>query len=327
MLSGAMAEVRAKAVINATGAWTDQLRNQVGGGKDIRPLRGSHLIFPFWRLPVAQAIGLMHPADRRAVFILPWEGVTVVGSTDLDHNEDLTSEPHTTIEEVDYLLEIVQYQFPALRIDRGDILATYAGVRPVIGRGIFNPSKEKRDHSIGVENGLISVSGGKLTTFRLIALDTLRRITQYIPSLVVKDTGEPVFHKSLWQVVPFPDLDPALRRRIAGRYGREAGKVLNCGKQGELERVPGTDILWAELRWAARTEAVIHLDDLLLRRTQLGILLNEGGQAFFDHIRDICQEELGWDTDRWDQEAQDYKNLWHRCYHLPEPAEKPFIKY
>jgi glycerol-3-phosphate dehydrogenase len=326
-LSGVTAEVRAKAVINATGAWTDQLRNQVGGGKDIRPLRGSHLIFPFWRLPVAQAIGLMHPADRRAVFILPWEGVTVVESTDLDHDEGLTSEPHTTLEEVNYLLEIVRYQFPALHIGRGDILATYAGVRPVIGTGILNPSKEKRDHSIWVENGLISVSGGKLTTFRLIALDTLRRITQHIPSLVVKDTGEPVFREYPWQIVPVPDLDPTLRRRIAGRYGREAGEVVNCGKDGELERVPGTDILWAELRWAARTEAVIHLDDLLLRRTQLGILLKQGGLAFFDRIRDICQEELGWDTDRWEQEAQDYKNLWHRCYHIPGPAEKPFTKY
>lgn len=321
-LSGATAEVRAKVVINATGAWADQLRKQAGGGQDIRPLRGSHLIFPFWRIPVAQAIGLMHPTDRRAVFILPWEGVTVVGSTDLDHDEDLTSEPHTTPQEVEYLLDVVRYQFPALRIDCGDILATYSGLRPVIGTGILNPSKEKRDHSIWVENGLISVSGGKLTTFRLIALDALRRVAQYIPSLVVKDTGEPVFRESHWQRPSMPVLDTTLQRRLAGRYGEEAEEVVNCGKDGELIRVPGTDFLWAEIRWAARTEAVVHLDDLLLRRTQLGILLNEGGLAFFDRIREICQEELGWDKNRWQQEKQAYKNLWQRCYRVPEPPEK-----
>lgn len=316
-LSGAIAEVHAKAVINATGAWADQLREQVGGGRDIRPLRGSHLVFPFWRIPVAQAIGLLHPADRRAVFILPWEGVTIVGSTDLDHEEELTSEPHTTPEEVDYLLEILRYQFSRLRIEPQDILATYAGVRPVIGTGILHPSKEKRNHSIWVEQGLISVSGGKLTTFRLIALDVLKHVTQFIPSLVVRNKGEPVFREFSWRGIPGTNLDQALKRRLAGRYGDVAGEVVNCGTDGELEHVPGTNILWAELRWAARTESVVHLDDLLLRRTQLGILLNQGGLALLDRIKEICREELGWDDDRWQQEEQAYMELWRRCYRVP----------
>ncbi len=316
-VSGETAEVHAKAVINATGAWADQLREQVGGGRDIRPLRGSHLVFPFWRIPVAQAIGLLHPEDRRAVFILPWEGVTVVGSTDLDHEGELTSEPHTTPEEVDYLLEIVRYQLPRLRIEPQDILSTYAGVRPVIGTGILNPSKEKRNHSIWIEKGLISVSGGKLTTFRSIALDVLRHVTQFIPSLAVRDKGEPVFREFPWRGIPGTNLDQDLKRRLAGRYGDEAGEVVDCGTDGELEPVPGTNILWAELRWAARTESVVHLDDLLLRRTQLGVLLTQGGMAFLDRIKEICREELGWDDDRWRQEEQAYMELWRRCYRVP----------
>lgn len=316
-LSGATAEVHAKAVINATGAWADQLREQVGGGKDIRPLRGSHLVFPFWRIPVAQAIGLLHPTDRRAVFILPWEGVTIVGSTDLDHDKELTSEPHATSEEVDYLLEIVRCQFSSLRIEPEDILATYAGVRPVIGTGILDPSREKRNHSIWVENGLISVSGGKLTTFRLIALDVLRHVTKFIPSLTVRDRAEPVFRSFSWREIPDTNLDQTLKIRLAGRYGEDAGEVVSCGKDGELERVAGTNILWAELRWAARTESVVHLDDLLLRRTQLGIVIKEGGLAFLDRIKGICCEELGWDDDRWRQEEQAYMELWRRCYRVP----------
>lgn len=265
---------------------------------------------------------MLHPADSRPVILMPWEGATLIGTTDLDHEEDLDTEASITSQEVEYLLQAVQYRFPALGINREDILATYAGVRPVIGTGALNPSSEKRDHSIWVEHGLISVSGGKLTTFHLIALDVLSRVARSIPSMTVRDTGEPVFSKIDWQG-PFPRrLDPALRRRLDGRYGREAKNVVRCGEDDELTRVPETDTIWAELRWAARNEAVVHLDDLLLRRTQIGVLLPEGGLRFFDRIQEICKEELKWDADRWSQEAQAYQILWKRCHGVPTAAEK-----
>jgi glycerol-3-phosphate dehydrogenase len=270
---------------------------------------------------VAQAITLIHPADRRPVFVLPWEGATIVGNTDLDHAEDLSSEASITPQEVDYLLEVVRYQFPALGLGRGDIVSTYAGVRPVVGTGALNPSKEKRDHSIWVERGLISVSGGKLTTFRLIALDVLRRAARFIPSLTVKDSDEPLFHRANGQGLHLRRLDHALRRRLAGRYGPEAEEVVSCAKDGELIRIPGTDTIWAELRWAARTESVVHLEDLLLRRTRLGILLQDGGKGFLDRIQAICHEELGWDNERWRREVDAYKDLWHRCYSVPGGTE------
>jgi glycerol-3-phosphate dehydrogenase len=315
--SGATNEVRAKVVINATGAWTDQLRNQVGGEGHIRPLRGSHLIFPFWRIPVAQAIALRHPVDKRYVFLLPWQGVTVVGNTDLDHEEDLNIEASITPQEMDYLLEAVRYKLPGLGIEADHVLSTYAGVRPVIGTGIADPSKEKRDHGIWVENGLISVSGGKLTNFRLMALDVLQKVTQFLPSLVVEDRGEPVFGESGAGEIGATDFDNTLRRRLGGRYGAEMGEMLGCAKEGELERLPGIDVIWSELRWAARTEQVVHLEDLLLRRTRLGLLLQEGGVAHLDRIRLICQEELGWGDMHWHDEAEGYKRLWKKCYSLP----------
>jgi glycerol-3-phosphate dehydrogenase len=318
VVTGQTAEVRARAVVNATGAWADRLRTQVDGGKHIRPLRGSHLIFPFWRLPMPQAVTMLHPADRRPVILMPWEGATLLGTTDLDHKEDLDTEATITSQEVEYLLQAVNYQFPSLGINRDDIMATYAGVRPVIGTGALNPSSEKRDHSIWVEHGLISVSGGKLTTFRLIALDVLSRVARSIPSMTVRDTGEPVFSKIDLHGPFLRRLNPALRTRLVGRYGREAKNVLRCGQDDELTRVPGTDTIWAELRWAARNEAVVHLDDLLLRRTQIGVLLPKGGLRFFDRIQEICREELKWDADRWSQEAQAYQILWRRCHSLPE---------
>jgi glycerol-3-phosphate dehydrogenase len=256
------------------------------------------------------------------VFVLPWEGATIVGNTDLDHKEDLDIEASITAQELDYLLTAVHHQFPSLRIDRADILSTYSAVRPVIGTGMLNPSKEKRDHSIWVERGLISVSGGKLTTFRLIARDVLERVAHLITALTLKEREEPFFNSTPGPAPHLEQLDQALKRRLRGRYGTEAEEVAVCAKEGELVRVPGTDVIWAELRWAARTEAVVHLEDLLLRRTQLGILLPEGGMGFLDLIRSICREELGWNDERWRQELYSYRSLWRRCHGIPGETDK-----
>ena len=134
-LDGAAAAVRARLVISATGAWADKLRGQVGAPPKLRPLRGSHLLLPAWRLPLAQAVSLMHPQDGRPVFAYPWEGVTLVGTTDVDHGASLDLEPAITRGELDYLLAALQWQFPQLALEQKDVLATFAGVRPVIDSG------------------------------------------------------------------------------------------------------------------------------------------------------------------------------------------------
>ncbi|MBN1966529.1 MAG: glycerol-3-phosphate dehydrogenase/oxidase, partial [Anaerolineae bacterium] len=134
------AEVRAGVVINATGAWADRLRAQVGAEAVIRPLRGSHLIFSRWRLPLAQAVSFLHPVDRRPVFAFPWEGVSLVGTTDMDHDAPLDDEPRISPEEVAYLMAAVEFQFPSRGLTLDDVVTTFAGVRPVIGSGKDDPS-------------------------------------------------------------------------------------------------------------------------------------------------------------------------------------------
>jgi glycerol-3-phosphate dehydrogenase len=112
-------------------------------------------------------------------------------------------------------------------------------------------------------------------------------------------------------------LDKPTRRRLLGRYGAQAPLLVLAAQPGELEPIPGTLTLWAELRWAARTEQVCHLDDLLLRRTRLGLLMPQGGAAIFPALQGICQQELGWTAERWQREQARYQELWHRCYSLP----------
>jgi glycerol-3-phosphate dehydrogenase len=182
--TGETVEARARAVVNATGAWADKLRGEVGAPPRIRPLRGAHLIVPYYRLPVYQAIAFPHPDDRRPVFVFPWEGVTLVGTTDLDHQADLDEEAAPSPEEITYLLRSVQAHFPELALTEADIMATFAGVRPVISSGQNKaPSKESRDHVLWNEDGLITVTGGKLTTFRHIALATLAALRSRLPNL------------------------------------------------------------------------------------------------------------------------------------------------
>ncbi|MCP4426002.1 MAG: glycerol-3-phosphate dehydrogenase/oxidase, partial [Chloroflexi bacterium] len=313
--TGETAVVRTRVVINATGAWADRLRGQVGGEAKIRPLRGSHLIFPSWRLPVAQAVSFLHPLNQRPVFIFPWEGVTLIGTTDEDHTQPLDDEPGISPGEVAYLMTAVASQFPSLNIGLDDIIASFAGVRPVIGSGKEDPSQESRDHVVWEEDGLLTVTGGKLTTFRLIALDTLQAIRHHFPDLPQPDEELPVLNP-VDAALP-EQVDEPTRRRLLGRYGADAPALVAAAQSDELTPIPGAPYLWAELRWAARAEGVVHLDDLLLRRVRLGLLLREGGAAHWERIRAICQPELEWDDARWQAEETAYMTLWRQSYSLP----------
>ncbi|MDH1261572.1 glycerol-3-phosphate dehydrogenase/oxidase [Pseudomonas sp. GD03944] len=313
--SGQRHTFRCRAVAQATGAWADSLRRH-GGLEHIRPLRGSHLLLPAWRLPVAHAFSFMHGADKRPVFVFPWEGATVVGTTDLDHRDPLDLDARINQDELDYLLEACRQQFPGAAITAADVLSTWAGVRPVVsdGAGGRTPSDEKREHALWVEPGCVTLAGGKLTTFRLLALEVLRACAAFV-GRPVSDQGSAVFKVATAPAMP--GLSPARQRRLAGRHGRELPGLLALMAEVGSEPVAGTDTLWAELAWAAQNELVLHLDDLLLRRTRIGLLLAGGAVAELPRVRSLCQLRLGWSDARWDQEQRDYLQLWHRCYSLP----------
>jgi glycerol-3-phosphate dehydrogenase len=307
-------EVGGRVVVNATGAWSDRLRGEVGAAPRLRPLRGSHLLFSAARFPVAQAISFAHPADRRPVFVFPWEGVTLLGTTDLDHDAPLDQEPRISPAEADYLLAAAQAHFPALGLTLAAVQATFAGVRPVIGTGKEDPSKESRDHVIWDEHGLLTVTGGKLTTFRLIALDALRAIGHRLPEDVHVNRRVPALEPAEDLPLIAANLPPGCRRRLLGRYGPQMLLLLEKMPTAEWESIPGTEICWAELRWAARHEAIIHLDDLLLRRVRLGLLLPHGAAGILDRVQAIVQPELGWSDARWQAEADAYLRRWRTSY-------------
>lgn len=317
------AEAKAAVVVNATGAWADRLMSDEENNKKIRPLRGSHLIFPSWRLPVAQAVSFLHPLDQRPVFILPWEEVTLVGTTDEDFEDSLNNEPFITGEEVAYLMAAVERRYPSLGLTLDDIISSFAGVRPVISSGKVDASKESRDHMIWNESGLVTVTGGKLTTFRVIAEEVLEEVRKQYTNLPQIDMEAPILDPVGDLESDYKYLENTVLRRLKGRYGSETESLLSAAQPGELAAISQTNFLWAELRWAARAEGVIHLDDLLLRRVRLGLVVEEGGMAHMERIREICQPELGWSDKRWESEEAAYKQLWERCYSLPSRSKIP----
>lgn len=320
MQTGDRVEVEARVVINATGAWADQLRGQLGQAGQIRPLRGSHLVLPHWRFPVSYSISYFHPRDKRPVFVFPWEGTTVIGTTDLDHDQDMQADARITIEEVNYLLEGIRHAFPSWRITREDVLCTWSGIRPVVGTGSLDPSKEKREHSIWDDQGLITVAGGKLTTFRLIARDALNAAAVYLEGQGHSGLDSRIFKASRAPISSMKGVSADQQHRWWGRYGDATHQLIAAGTAA-ARRVGDSRVCWGELDYALRHEAVCHLDDLLLRRTRLGQLLPQGAAAFLPEIGRRCQQILGWNEEQLRAEIDRYLAIYARDFSLPPTAQ------
>jgi glycerol-3-phosphate dehydrogenase len=194
---------------------------------------------------------------------------------------------------MDYLFGAVRALFPKACVSAADVISTMAGVRPVIasGKGL-NPSQESREHSVWTQDGIVCVAGGKLTTFRLIALDALHAAglidKQDLAS--ARKTKERLFR----QTVAFPE---------------GLGRPLDPVAQGGA--------LLAAIDWALENEMVAHLDDLLLRRVRIGNTMPEGARELLPQIRPLCQRRLGWHDALWQKEEARYLEIVTRFYGLP----------
>jgi glycerol-3-phosphate dehydrogenase len=308
-------EVRAKVVINAAGPWSDVVREAVNGQPKLRPLRGSHLVFSRESIPLNAAVTMLHPRDNRALFAIPWENRTLIGTTDLDHHQ-FEDETRITPQEVEYLLEAAQFSFPDYPVSTADIISTFSGLRPVINTHAAHPSLESRAHQIWREDGLVTVAGGKLTIFRVMAADALNFCANVLP-------GSPKFsHRAPCFIHPVAhnrqDRSNQDWVMMAGRLGADVTSFFAESDPADLHPIDPIPQFWAELTWAAKNEAVVHLDDLLLRRVRLGILLPNGGMNVIDQIKQRVQLSLGWSDEVWEAEVDRYQNIWQENYYLPK---------
>ena len=274
----------------------------------------------------------MHPLDNRAVFVIPWEGAVLVGTTDLDHPQDLSVEPNITQAEVTYLMEGIQAIFPSLDISPADCMCAFAGIRPVLSDGKLKPSEESREHVVWVDRGLVTVTGGKLTTFRRLALDALKAAKPFLAPDKMEDRKAPVFNEV--QLTPAQEygLSPETWRRLYGRYGSAADTIVKTARADDLTPIAGTHTLWAELPYVAQNEQIRHLGDLLLRRVRIGLLTPHGGKAYLKRIQKLCKKALPWDRRRWKEEIDLYLAQWNHAHALPirraeVPAQRKILSF
>ena len=315
--SGGEFELRAANVVNATGVWADELSpEELRGEADlrIRPSRGTHVTLRHEDLPLLA--GAIVPAGGgRTIFALPWLGRTLVGTTDNDYESESLTHVAPSGEDVEYLLEAVN-EFFATSLGPEDLTGAFAGVRPLISTGDAKKSVDisRKAELYETSSAMITITGGKLTTWRRMAKMTVDRLvereareapcrTQEIP------LGQAVGVEELPQVEGVPRES---YEALAGRYGHAAHDVLALAAQrGELAQpiVPGLPDLLAEVALAARHEQARGLGDVLLRRTRLGLLAagELSGDPDPDPVARVAQvlaRELGWDAARMAGEVE-----------------------
>ncbi|MCP4671202.1 MAG: glycerol-3-phosphate dehydrogenase/oxidase [Desulfobacula sp.] len=317
--SGAAFEIKTKMIINATGVCAEKLHPSEQKGFHIRPLRGSHLIFPQKLFPLKQVISFIHPQDLRPVFLFPWEGCIVLGTTDVDHTQDVELEPFVTVKEADYLMEGLKYILPEINLSLKDCIASIAGIRPILSKKNKSASKESREHVVWKDKGLITITGGKLTTFQILANEALKAAKLYLPRPNALDFQQNPKRQNLDKNSDkkWDHLSNDVKERLTGRYG-----LTGCQKIREYDnrlfaRIETTQTMWVEIIYAAEHGNIRHISDLLLRRVRIGLLLPRGGINILDRVEFLCKPYLSWDSKRWYKEKKDYIRLWKNYYSPP----------
>jgi glycerol-3-phosphate dehydrogenase len=318
-VGGGELTVRAANVVNATGVWADRLRPEELHGEAevpvIRPSRGTHVIVPNEALPVHA--GAIAPAGGgRSVFVLPWLGRTLIGTTDNDFDGDI-EHVQPSADDVAYLLEACNTFF-GTSLGPGDTAGAYAGVRPLIASG--DPKKSvdisRKAELYETSSGMITITGGKLTTWRRMAKLAVDRIVEREGRQAPCRTHEiplglAVEADALPRVEGVPEEAYA---QLAGRYGYAARDVLTlAAERGELAQpaLAGLPDLLAEATYAARREQAGTVGDVLLRRTRLGLtgaraLLAPGEEAV-ERVAAVLGAEHGWDGTRVAAEAAAFR--------------------
>jgi len=316
--SGESFEIRAANVVNATGVWADRIRpdelHDEAEVPRIRPSRGTHITLPMEVLPLND--GVIVPAgEGRSIFALPWLGSTLVGTTDNDYDESDLDHVAPSGSDIDYLLEAVN-SFFGTAIGVEEISGAFAGVRPLISTG--DPKKSvdisRKAELYETSSGMITITGGKLTTWRRMAKMVVDRIVERDARNAPCRTdeiplGQAVSADELPRVEGVPE---DAYERLAGRYGHRARDVLAvAAERGELAQpiVPGgPSELLAETVFAARREQARSVGDALLRRSRIGLLaareVSDPESGVAERVARAMAPELGWDDARVRAELQ-----------------------
>jgi glycerol-3-phosphate dehydrogenase len=336
-LSGARLDVRAKVIVNATGPWSDDLRRLVegggrGGAQDgraaVRGSKGVHIAVARERIGNHGALTLLSPNDGRVMFILPSGRLTIVGTTDT-FTDAPPDEVRASERDVTYLLEAANAFFPSARLTKADVVSAWAGIRPLIAGEAENadPSDASREHSISRSaEGIVSITGGKLTTYRVMAAEVVDVVAAQLGKSVARRGAEPTRN------VPLPGgdlayIDEALAAaeratadserasHLVRAYGSRWSAVVDeIAAPGGAERLAGLPYSIGEMRYAVKHEMACTIADLLLRRTHLAFETRDHATESAERVAMAVADLLGWDEHDVAAAVEAYGRDAHRVF-------------
>ncbi|CAJ0627620.1 2316_t:CDS:2 [Entrophospora sp. SA101] len=320
-LTGEEWDVKAKGVINATGAFTDSIRSMDDPSNNniVAPSSGTHVILPNYYSP--RKMGLLDPetSDGRVIFFLPWEGNTIAGTT--DSSTEVTFDPKPKEEEIQWILhEVGRYLNPDIKVRRDDVLAAWSGIRPLVrDPSAKNTAELVRNHMINVSSSkLITISGGKWTTYRAMAQDTVEKAIEVFD---LKPTNECITEKAkligshgysrtmFIKLIQHFGIETEVAQHLADSYGDRAWDVVSLALPTNKHwpifghRIsPIYPYIDAEILYAIKREYACTLVDVIARRTRLAFLDAQETFNSLPHIIEIMSKELNWTKEQRTQE-------------------------
>ncbi|HSU15250.1 glycerol-3-phosphate dehydrogenase [Longimicrobium sp.] len=331
-LTGAETEVRARVTLNATGPWSDAVRRLADPAAKprLRPTKGVHILVERARIGNRRAITFQSPIDGRVMFVLPWGDFTYVGTTDTDYAGS-PGDVRADAADVEYLVKSANSVFPNARLTTADVVSTWAGIRPLLAPRAAGAkeSATSREHEIWWDrSGLLSIAGGKLTTYRVMAEQVVDRATRRLRDDYKVESGisptedlplpgaphEPWddFAARIERDAAALGIDATAAKHLARAYGEDAEMLIDSIRADRAlgERiVPRFPYLWAEVPHAVRHEMAMTLDDLLVRRLHLFYEARDGGLSVAHQLAERMAREpgIGWDAAETGRQVERYR--------------------
>ncbi|MGZ4758686.1 MAG: glycerol-3-phosphate dehydrogenase/oxidase [Acidimicrobiales bacterium] len=320
-------DVRADAVVNAAGVWSDDIRSFDEGTHpdSIRPAKGVHITVPWSKVRNDIAVVVPVRKDKRSIFVVPWGDFTYIGTTDTDYDGPI-DDPQCTPEDIAYLLGAMNDAM-TVELTEADILGTWAGLRPLVrDAGSERTADLSRRHRVTPSaSGMVTVTGGKLTTYREMAADTIDLVLEQVLGAKVVERvarhsrtrrlplrGARGYAEVLAEASTSTRVEPRVIDHLANRYGGEARALLamidrDPGLAEPL--VPGLPYLRAEALYAVRYEMARSIDDILSRRTRARLLARDASAAAAPAVAALVAADLGWDAAEQECQVKAYRAL------------------
>lgn len=304
-------ELRAKVAVNAAGVWSDEVSRMLGAlaVRKVRPSKGIHVVLPSEKFQNRTAVLIPSLGENRFLFVIPWQGRTIVGTTDTDYTGDL-DEPCAEASEVDRVVQSAARAFPGSKLTNKDVISTFAGLRPLIASdGLSSKDASRKEEIFESERGLITITGGKLTTWRGMAERVVDRAVRRLESL--DGVSRPQARRSLTESLQLAggpvadakeeavesalefDVPVTMVEHLIETYGGNYRVLLELTRESEELKsslIDGLPHIEAEVVYAASHEMTATVEDFLSRRTRLELLARDHGISCADRVATLLAE-------------------------------------